>query len=109
MQSNSSNNARAFNPFLRAGTDKMKDLIGEVQKQVEGYEHFYKLRKRARRAVDQATFERTLEAIVCDLCVCVLQPEFDAIHLPCPTRFCVNNPDIKRWRWARHFPIFFIY
>ena len=82
MQSNSSNNARAFNPFLRAGTDNMKDLIAEVQKQVEGYEHFHKLRKRSRRAADQATFEQTLEAIVCDLCVCVLQPDFDAIHLP---------------------------
>ena len=82
MQRNHSNKARAFNPFLRAGTNKMKDLIGEVQKQVEGYEHFHKLRKRARKAVDQATFERTLEAIVCDLCVCVLQPEFEAVHLP---------------------------
>ncbi|WP_245540936.1 hypothetical protein [Octadecabacter antarcticus] len=60
----------------------MKELIVEVQKQVEGYEHYYKLRTRARRAVDQATFERILEAIICDLCVCVLQPEFDAIHLP---------------------------
>ncbi|WP_245540985.1 hypothetical protein [Octadecabacter antarcticus] len=60
----------------------MKELIVEVQKQVEGYEHYYKLRNRARRAVDQATFERILEAIICDLCVCVLQPEFDAIHLP---------------------------
>ena len=76
------NKARAFNPSLRAGTNKMKDLIGEVQKQVEGYEHYYKLRTRARRAVDQATFERVLEAIICDLCVCILQPEFDAIHLP---------------------------
>jgi len=82
MQINHSNKARAFNPFLRAGTDKMKGLIVEVRKQVEGYEYFYKLRKRSRRAVDQATFERTLGAIVCDLCVCVLQPDFDAIHLP---------------------------
>ena len=60
----------------------MMKLIVEVQKQVEGYEHFHKLRKRSRRAVDQTTFKRTLEAIVCDLCVCVLQPEFDAVHLP---------------------------
>jgi hypothetical protein len=60
----------------------MKELIVEVQKQVEGYEHYYKLRERARKTIDQATFERILEAIVCDLCVCVLQPEFDAIHLP---------------------------
>ena len=82
MQSSHPNEARAFNPFLRAASSKMKALIVEVQKQVEGYEHFHNLRKRARRAVDQATFERTLEAIICDLCACVLQPEFDAIHLP---------------------------
>lgn len=79
---NQSLKARAFNPFLRAASDKMMELIVEVQKQVEGYEHFHKLRKRSRRAVDQTTFKRTLEAIVCDLCVCVLQPEFDAVHLP---------------------------
>jgi len=81
MQSNHSNKARAFNPFLRAATGKMKDLIVEVQKQVEGYEFYHNLRKRSRSVVNQATFERILEAIVCDLCVCVLQPEFDAVHL----------------------------
>jgi hypothetical protein len=76
------NKARAFNPYLCAATDNMKGLIIEVQKQVEGYEFYHKLRKRARRAVDQVTFERTLDAIICDLCVCVLQPEIDAVHLP---------------------------
>ena len=76
------NKARAFNPFLCAATDTMKNLIMEVQKQVEGYEFYHELRKRARKGADQVTFERILEAIVCDLCVCVLQPEIDAVHLP---------------------------
>ena len=44
--------ARAFNPFLKAKNTKLKKLIEEVQIQIDGYEHYYKTRKRARRAVD---------------------------------------------------------
>ena len=56
---------RAFNPFLRAKSDKLKNLIEEVQAQIEGYEVYYEKRKRARRAADQVTFERMIEALVC--------------------------------------------
>ena len=74
--------ARAFNPFLCASSDKLKTLIREVQTQLEGYEAFHKSRKRARRAVDQITYERTLEAILCDLCAVALEPEHNSLHLP---------------------------
>ena len=70
---------RAFNPFLRAKSDKLKNLIEDVQTQIEGYEDDYKLRKRARRAADQVTFERMIEALVCDLC---LVAPMGAVHLP---------------------------
>ena len=76
------NNARAFNPFLCARTDKLKKLIAEVQKQVEGYETFHKTRKRARRAADQVTFAHTIEAIICDLCAVEVGLKNDSIHLP---------------------------
>ena len=80
------NNARAFNPFLCARTDKLKDLISEVQKQVESHESSHKTRKRARRAADQVTFARTIEAIVCDLCAVVVGLKNDDIHLsPSPS------------------------
>ena len=76
------NKARAFNPFLCAKTDKLKKLITEVQTQLEGYEAYYTTRKRARRPTDQVTFERTVEAILCDLCAVELEPNNDSIHLP---------------------------
>ena len=76
------NKARAFNPFLCAKTDNLKALIAEVQVQMSGYEFFYQTRKRARRPADQVTFERTVEAILCDLCAVENEPNNDSIHLP---------------------------
>ena len=74
--------ARAFNQFLCARTDNLKALIAEVQTQLDGYEFFHQTRKRARRPADQVTYERTLEAILCDLCTVELEPHNDSIHLP---------------------------
>ena len=76
------NKARPFNPFLCAASEGMRRLLLEVQQQVEGYESHYKVRTRARKAADQETFERILESLICDLCISVLQPQYDAIHLP---------------------------
>lgn len=74
--------ARAFNPFLKAKSTKLKNLIEEVQTQIDGYEHYYKTRKRARRAVDQLSFKRMIEAILCDLCLVFLDARYEAVHLP---------------------------
>jgi hypothetical protein len=77
------NKARAFNPFLCTKNNKLLELIAEVQTQMGGYETFHQTRKRARRPVDQATFERTVESILCDLCAVFLEPaDNDSIHLP---------------------------
>ena len=77
------NKARAFNPFLCAKTDKLLELIAEVQTQMSGYEAFHQTRKRARRDKDQVTFERTVEAILCDLCAVVLEAtDHKGVHLP---------------------------
>ena len=76
------NKARAFNPFLCARTDKLMALITEVQVQMSGYEAYYETRKRARRPADQVTYDRTVEAILCDLCAVELGPDNDSIHLP---------------------------
>ena len=76
------NKARAFNPFLCAATDNLKALIAEVQVQMSGYEAYYQTRKRARRPADQANYDRTVEAILCDLCAVELEPNNDSIHLP---------------------------
>jgi hypothetical protein len=76
------NKARAFNPFLCAATDNLKALITEVQTQMSGYEFFHKTRKRARRPADQANYDRTIEAILCDLCAVELGHNNDSIHLP---------------------------
>ena len=76
------NKARAFSPHLCAASAKMKKLIEEVQRQIEGYEVFHGVRARARRAADQLTFQRTVEAILCDLCRCELEPQCSAVYLP---------------------------
>ena len=76
------NKARAFNPFLCARTDKLMALIAEVQVQMSGYEAYYETRKRARRPADQATYDRTVEAILCDLSAVEFEPNRDSIHLP---------------------------
>ena len=76
------NKARAFNPFLLAKTDKLMTLIAEVQTQMSGYEAYYGTRKRARRPADQVTYDRTVEAILCDLCAVELGSENDSTHLP---------------------------
>ncbi|MDA9899504.1 hypothetical protein N9D97_02355 [Planktomarina temperata] len=76
------NKARAFNPFLCAKSDKLLALIAEVQTQMSGYEAYYGTRKRARRPADQVTYDRTVEAILCDLCAVELASENDSIHLP---------------------------
>ena len=76
------NKARAFNPFLCAKTDKLMALIAEVQIQMSGYEAYYETRKRARRPADQVTYNRTVEALLCDLCAVELGPNHDSIHLP---------------------------
>ena len=82
LDNKSMNKARAFNPFLCARTDKLKALIAEVQVQMSGYEFFHQTRKRARRPADQVTYDRTVEAILCDLCAVELEPNNDSIHLP---------------------------
>jgi hypothetical protein len=76
------NKARAFNPFLCAATDNLKALITEVQAQMSGYEAYYQTRKRARKPADQANYDRTIEAILCDLCAVELGHNNDSIHLP---------------------------
>jgi hypothetical protein len=53
-----------------------------VQTQMSGYEAYYETRKRARRPADQVTYNRTVEAILCDLCAVELGPNNDSIHLP---------------------------
>ena len=45
--------------------------------------------------MDQATFEQVLEAIICDLCICVLQPQFDAVHLSQSNKVLRNQSRYK--------------
>ena len=82
MDRNSEPKSRAFNPHLRAKTANMKDLIADVVNHIEGYEDFYGLRKRKRKANDQATLERTVEAILCDLVLLQNDRFHDSLYLP---------------------------
>ena len=100
------NKARAFNPFLCAATDNLKALITEVQAQMSGYEAYYQTRKRARKPADQANYDRTTEAILCDLCAVELGPNNDSIHLPLSNKVLRKNYATKGPPWAKPFLIF---
>ena len=91
------NKARAFNPFLCARTDNLMALITEVQVQMSGYEAHYETRKRARRPADQVTYDRTVEAILCDLCAVELGPDNDSIHLPLSNKVLRSK---SRYKWT---------
>lgn len=58
---------RPFQPYRAPLTDAAKAIVADVINQIQNYEQFLKLRKRRRKKVDQATFEDTISAIVCDL------------------------------------------
>lgn len=58
---------RHFEPSRCARTDQAKALVADVLKQVQNYEKHLRLRKRARKAKDQLTFERQIESLVCDM------------------------------------------
>lgn len=57
---------RPFNGFRIARTKAAHDVVVDVRRQVESYE-MHRIRSRKRRPKDQVTFQRQLEALVCDL------------------------------------------
>jgi len=48
-------------------SDKAEAMVGDVLNQLQKYEKYFTLRKRKRKQKDQANFEATVEAVVCDL------------------------------------------
>jgi hypothetical protein len=56
-----------FCPFRVPRGENAKAVLAEVLKQLDEYERQRGLRRRRRRAEDQATYERLVGAIVCDL------------------------------------------
>lgn len=57
---------RPFNGFRTARTTNAHAVVLDVRKQVQAFE-MHRIRSRARRPKDQASFERQIEALVCDL------------------------------------------
>jgi hypothetical protein len=58
---------RPFNGFRIARTDQARALVFDVVQQLQKYEQIFNVRQRARKPKDQHTFERQVEALVCDL------------------------------------------
>jgi hypothetical protein len=58
---------RPFNPFRSLRSDSAKEIALDVLKELQNYESHLNLRKRKRRATDQATLEHIVGAIVADL------------------------------------------
>jgi len=57
---------RPLDPWRRCGTAAARAVIAEAIRLIQNYEDHFRLRKRKRRLADQATFERTVEALLCD-------------------------------------------
>lgn len=58
---------REFNPWRTAATPAAKSLVEEVRKQLLDLEDRVSPRVRARRSVDQITFDKQVDALVADL------------------------------------------
>ena len=58
---------RPFNPWRIPISDKSKAVVAEAVTMIMNYEKRFEVRKRKRRPDDQATFEATVSAVLCDL------------------------------------------
>ena len=58
---------RPINPFRVAATEKAAALVSEMKRVLLNYEAHCAPRKRKRKATDLRTFERQVEALICDL------------------------------------------
>ena len=56
-----------FDPWRRPGSSKAKEIVADVQRQMENYETHFALRKRRRRPADQEIFQESVAAVVCNL------------------------------------------
>ena len=59
--------ARPFNRCRSPKTEHAKIIVGDVLKQIQNYEKYYKKRQRRRKPADQQAFEATVTAVICDL------------------------------------------
>ncbi|MBO1906640.1 hypothetical protein KHP60_15660 [Microvirga sp. 3-52] len=72
---------RFFDPWRMSRTPNAQALVADVIRQVESYERHGKMRARKRRPVDQAIFEETIAAIICDLTHAYLSGHEDGIAI----------------------------
>ena len=67
QSTNNTSKDRPFAPFRSPKSDRAGAVVADITEQISSYEEHFKPRKRARRVTDQAIFERTISAVVCDL------------------------------------------
>lgn len=58
---------RFFNPWRIPITERSKAIVEEAVRMLENYESHLNLRKRKRKPSDQAIFEETVSAVLCDV------------------------------------------
>jgi len=58
---------RSFNPWRCPVSEAARGIISEAIGMLQAYEGYYDLRQRQRRPADQAVFEATVSAVLCDL------------------------------------------
>ena len=85
---------RAFNPWRRPASENAQRLCAYTCAELEEHEMVNQLRKRQRKEKDQAVFEQTVAALVCNVLfhaiICGNEnaiTEDDAIHIPLSNRY----------------------
>jgi hypothetical protein len=73
---------RFFDPSRVPTSSNAWTLVQNVIKQIENYEAYCQKRQRKRRAADQATFEATVTALVCDLAHVALTGHTAGVAVP---------------------------
>ena len=72
---------RPFDPWRSPCTPKADAFVKTILEMLEAHEQLHGLRKRKRRAVDQAKFGRLISAVACDLALIVLTETSKAIFI----------------------------
>ena len=99
-----SSQARAFNPHLRAASANMQTLIGNITADIQQFEEDHGLRVRSRKAQDEVTFRRMVEAILCDLLAVHEVGKHDALYLPLSNQILTKKSRYKGAALSKRLP-----
>jgi hypothetical protein len=88
---------RLLNPYRFPASERAQDLLTHITRQVDDQMWLLKPRQRQRRPADEATFQVTVRAVVCDLLHQCVEGNPRGVSLSRS-----HNWPPKRYRWVTH-------